>query len=62
MTPIQLVGGYLMAMLVRNRRRGVGLFRTIYCARVVGPGGGLRRLRNDEAQMGIVNTCSGAWV
>jgi multiple sugar transport system permease protein len=35
MTPIQLVGGYLMAMLVRNRRRGVGVFRTIYFVPVV---------------------------
>jgi multiple sugar transport system permease protein len=34
-TPIQVVGGYLLAMLVRGRWRGVGAFRALYFMPVV---------------------------
>ena len=58
MTPIQLVGGYLMAMLVRNRRRGVGLFRTIYFVPVVvgTAAGAYAFFVMVQPETGIVNT------
>ena len=34
-TPIQIVGGYLLAALVRDRWRGVGAFRSVYFMPVV---------------------------